>query len=84
MFLCILRWIHDYQDACVDKLEQFLRGEVNTQQRVPAGPSSAHSSNNTTSVPRQSTTAFESPNSPPYQRAQGLSKTASIDSPGES
>ncbi|XP_059144255.1 NAD(+) hydrolase SARM1-like isoform X3 [Physella acuta] len=79
-----VRWIHDYQDACVDKLEQFLRGEVNPQQRVPAGPSSTHSSNNTTSVPRQSTTAFESPNSPPYQRAQGLSKTASIDSPGES
>ncbi|XP_046581452.1 LOW QUALITY PROTEIN: NAD(+) hydrolase SARM1-like [Haliotis rubra] len=25
-----IRWIHDYQDACVDKLEQFLRGEVNT------------------------------------------------------
>ena len=22
------RWIHDYQDACVDKLEQFLRGEA--------------------------------------------------------
>ena len=21
------RWIHDYQDACVDKLERFLRGE---------------------------------------------------------
>ncbi|KAK7471647.1 hypothetical protein BaRGS_00035694, partial [Batillaria attramentaria] len=22
-----VRWIHDYQDACVDKLERFLRGE---------------------------------------------------------
>lgn len=21
------RWIHDYQDACVDKLERFLKGE---------------------------------------------------------
>jgi hypothetical protein len=21
------RWIHDYQEACVDKLERFLRGE---------------------------------------------------------
>ena len=21
------RWIHDYQDACVDKIERFLRGE---------------------------------------------------------
>lgn len=25
-----IRWIHDYQDACVEKLERFLRGEVNT------------------------------------------------------
>ncbi|XP_061163443.1 NAD(+) hydrolase sarm1-like isoform X2 [Saccostrea echinata] len=24
-----IRWIHDYQDACVDKLEKFLRGEIN-------------------------------------------------------
>ena len=21
------RWIHDYQDACVEKLERFMRGE---------------------------------------------------------
>ncbi|XP_050410413.1 NAD(+) hydrolase SARM1 isoform X3 [Patella vulgata] len=28
-----IRWIHDYQDACVDKLEQFLRGEVNVRTR---------------------------------------------------
>lgn len=25
------RWIHDYQDACVDKLERFMRGEMNTK-----------------------------------------------------
>ena len=25
-----LRWIHDYQDACIDKLERFLHGEENT------------------------------------------------------
>lgn len=23
-----VRWVHDYQDACVDKLERFLRGEA--------------------------------------------------------
>merc|ERR1711971_1175616 len=23
-----VRWIHDYQDACLDKLERFIRGEV--------------------------------------------------------
>lgn len=22
------RWIHDYQEACVDKLERFLRGDI--------------------------------------------------------
>ncbi|XP_022916162.1 NAD(+) hydrolase sarm1 isoform X2 [Onthophagus taurus] len=26
-----VRWIHDYQDACVDKLERFMRGEVNAK-----------------------------------------------------
>jgi len=25
------RWIHDYQDACVDKLEQFINGEKPTK-----------------------------------------------------
>ncbi|XP_067136354.1 NAD(+) hydrolase sarm1-like isoform X1 [Centruroides vittatus] len=24
-----IRWIHDYQDACVDKLERFMRGDTN-------------------------------------------------------
>ncbi|ESO95392.1 hypothetical protein LOTGIDRAFT_215051 [Lottia gigantea] len=28
-----IRWIHDYQDACVDKLEQFLRGQINVKTR---------------------------------------------------
>lgn len=23
-----VRWVHDYQDACVDKLERFIRGEA--------------------------------------------------------
>ncbi|XP_076253318.1 sterile alpha and armadillo motif isoform X11 [Rhynchophorus ferrugineus] len=26
-----VRWIHDYQDACVDKLERFMRGELNAK-----------------------------------------------------
>ncbi|RZF44370.1 hypothetical protein LSTR_LSTR007945 [Laodelphax striatellus] len=26
-----VRWIHDYQDACVDKLERFMRGELSTR-----------------------------------------------------
>ncbi|XP_026744388.1 sterile alpha and TIR motif-containing protein 1 isoform X2 [Trichoplusia ni] len=29
-----VRWIHDYQDACVDKLESFLRGKSNIANRL--------------------------------------------------
>ena len=25
------RWIHDYQDACIDKLEKFISGELSTR-----------------------------------------------------
>ncbi|XP_063241318.1 NAD(+) hydrolase sarm1 isoform X3 [Bacillus rossius redtenbacheri] len=32
-----VRWIHDYQDACVDKLERFMRGEMNTRADGPLG-----------------------------------------------
>ncbi|XP_025090144.1 sterile alpha and TIR motif-containing protein 1-like isoform X2 [Pomacea canaliculata] len=33
-----VRWIHDYQDACVDKLERFIRGEA-----APSGRAATHS-----------------------------------------
>lgn len=29
-----VRWIHDYQDACVDKLESFIRGKSNLANRL--------------------------------------------------
>ncbi|GFT04355.1 NAD(+) hydrolase sarm1 [Nephila pilipes] len=32
-----VRWIHDYQDACVDKLERFMRGELNVRADGPIG-----------------------------------------------
>uniref|UniRef100_A0A6G1S8W9 ADP-ribosyl cyclase/cyclic ADP-ribose hydrolase n=1 Tax=Aceria tosichella TaxID=561515 RepID=A0A6G1S8W9_9ACAR len=35
-----IRWIHDYQDACVDKVERFIRGELsnsNGSQTTTAG-----------------------------------------------
>ena len=28
------RWIHDYQDACIDKLERFLKGEENMDKYI--------------------------------------------------
>ncbi|XP_054084489.1 NAD(+) hydrolase sarm1 isoform X4 [Zeugodacus cucurbitae] len=36
-------WIHDYQDACIDKLERFMRGEKNLDRLVgiPSTPGSA-------------------------------------------
>ncbi|XP_034244246.1 sterile alpha and TIR motif-containing protein 1 isoform X3 [Thrips palmi] len=37
-----VRWIHDYQDACVDKLERFMRGELGTRMGVE-GPLSSSS-----------------------------------------
>ncbi|XP_063984471.1 NAD(+) hydrolase sarm1 isoform X3 [Diachasmimorpha longicaudata] len=33
-----VRWIHDYQDACVDKLERFLRGELPAGASLPGVP----------------------------------------------
>lgn len=35
-----VRWIHDYQDACVDKLERFMRGEL-SQGRLGPGKGDA-------------------------------------------
>ena len=35
VFVLLSRWIHDYQDACVDKLEKFISGELST--RSPTG-----------------------------------------------
>ncbi|XP_013180543.1 PREDICTED: sterile alpha and TIR motif-containing protein 1 isoform X2 [Papilio xuthus] len=32
-----VRWIHDYQDACVEKLESFLRGKSNLATRLEGG-----------------------------------------------
>ena len=34
----VFRWIHDYQDACVDKLELFLR--TGQQEPMPVSPGS--------------------------------------------
>ncbi|XP_033747198.1 sterile alpha and TIR motif-containing protein 1-like isoform X1 [Pecten maximus] len=30
-----VRWVHDYQDACVDKVEKFLSGEITPLQKFP-------------------------------------------------
>lgn len=38
-----VRWIHDYQDACVDKVERFIRGELNNGTGSFIGPQSIQS-----------------------------------------
>ncbi|XP_037043747.1 NAD(+) hydrolase sarm1 isoform X4 [Bradysia coprophila] len=47
-----VRWIHDYQDACVDKLERFMRGErdanlINCNYRGNATPSTPSTASTT-------------------------------------
>lgn len=32
-----VRWIHDYQDACIDKVERFIRGEINISGQFSGG-----------------------------------------------
>ncbi|KAL8569857.1 hypothetical protein ACOMHN_038550 [Nucella lapillus] len=50
-----LRWIHDYQDACVDKLEKFLRGQRDVLSPQPSITTPTTSS--TTSEPPRATHA---------------------------
>lgn len=42
--LDIYRWVHDYQDACVDKVEKFLSGEMSP---MALHPSPSHSLSST-------------------------------------
>lgn len=65
-----VRWIHDYQDACVEKVERFMRGELNG---IRDGASSGLSLNRSTT--KSETSAPNTPlimgKSPPtYQRTQ--------------
>ncbi|TKR64780.1 hypothetical protein L596_025263 [Steinernema carpocapsae] len=44
-----VRWVHDYQEACIDKVERFLKGELNrtpsiNQSQIGSGPYSNASS----------------------------------------
>ncbi|CAJ0579051.1 unnamed protein product, partial [Mesorhabditis spiculigera] len=38
-----VRWVHDYQEACMDKVEKFIKGELNRQPSVnqPSLPATA-------------------------------------------
>lgn len=47
-----VRWIHDYQDACIDKVERFIRGEINNPGHFSGGPSQLGSSTAQSSLQR--------------------------------
>jgi len=60
-----VRWIHDYQDACVDKLERFMRGEVNVRSDGPSGRVTMNKGDATPGTPSGNTLGRQPPN---YQR----------------
>ncbi|KAL2737365.1 NAD(+) hydrolase sarm1 isoform X1 [Vespula maculifrons] len=61
-----VRWIHDYQDACVDKLERFMRGEIPVRSELSGGiPRSIASKDVTAPSTPGSTNMRQAPN---YQR----------------
>ncbi|XP_021941773.1 sterile alpha and TIR motif-containing protein 1 isoform X3 [Zootermopsis nevadensis] len=60
-----VRWIHDYQDACVDKLERFMRGELNVRSDGPLGRVALNKGDATPGTPSGNTLGRQPPN---YQR----------------
>jgi hypothetical protein len=58
--LFFFRWVHDYQDACVDKVEKFLTGEKSPiQKTLPPLPSSGSLNSVERSSPRNSMDRLE-------------------------
>ncbi|XP_067010666.2 NAD(+) hydrolase sarm1 isoform X2 [Anabrus simplex] len=60
-----VRWIHDYQDACVDKLERFMRGELSTRSDGLLGRGVALKGDATPGTPSGNTLGRQPPS---YQR----------------
>ncbi|XP_063611289.1 NAD(+) hydrolase sarm1-like isoform X1 [Penaeus indicus] len=61
-----VRWIHDYQDACVDKIERFIRGECNMPGDGPLARYVSGSALGGMATPGTPSTLPRAP--PPYQR----------------
>lgn len=63
-----VRWIHDYQDACVDKLERFMRGELQRIDLMSNIPRSIATSKDVTTpgTPGSTTNIRQQP--PSFQR----------------
>ncbi|XP_054166816.1 NAD(+) hydrolase sarm1-like [Oppia nitens] len=63
-----VRWIHDYQDACVDKLERFMRGETNKLD-MSAQLRLNNNNNTTMAVPPTPSTPSIASKPPAYHRS---------------
>ncbi|XP_053987418.1 NAD(+) hydrolase sarm1 isoform X3 [Hylaeus volcanicus] len=61
-----VRWIHDYQDACVDKLERFMRGEIPVRSEMSGGIPRSIATKDVTQPNTQGSTNIRQP--PNYQR----------------
>ena len=61
-----VRWIHDYQDACVDKLERFMRGEIPVRSEMSGGIPRSIASKDVTQPNTPGSTNIRQP--PSYQR----------------
>jgi len=73
----VRRWIHDYQDACVDKLERFLKGELSSRNpNIDLAVTMPHGGrtlkNDLKSPPSYQT-------QPSYQRAQSNDSNRDVD-----
>ncbi|XP_032683872.1 sterile alpha and TIR motif-containing protein 1 isoform X1 [Odontomachus brunneus] len=61
-----VRWIHDYQDACVDKLERFMRGELPMRPDLSGGIPRSMAPKDVTTPSTPGSTNIRQP--PSYQR----------------
>ncbi|KAK0174785.1 hypothetical protein PV327_010515 [Microctonus hyperodae] len=61
-----VRWIHDYQDACVDKLERFMRGEIPVRVEAMSSIPRGMTSKDVTTPSTPGSTNMRQP--PNYQR----------------
>ncbi|EFN88463.1 Sterile alpha and TIR motif-containing protein 1, partial [Harpegnathos saltator] len=61
-----VRWIHDYQDACVDKLERFMRGELPMRPDLSGGIPRSMAPKDVTTPSTPGNTNMRQP--PSYQR----------------
>jgi len=53
-----VRWVHDYQDACIDKLEKFIRGETFLRAESPYNHSRRSRGDSGRSTPSMSSPLF--------------------------